>query len=61
LEYNLLLKVIYVIGFAPDINSEIPDPSPVPFEAETSIALALLGSWGAWKRWKSRRTAANVN
>jgi len=44
------------IAFTPDPNS-----TPIPFEAETSIALALLGSWGAWKRWKSRRTAANVN
>ncbi|AFZ43072.1 hypothetical protein PCC7418_0857 [Halothece sp. PCC 7418] len=37
------------------------DPQAVPFEAETSIALALLGGWGAWKRWKSRRANANVN
>jgi len=43
------------IGFTPSKTT------PVPFEAETSIALALLGGWGAWKRWKSRRTAANVN
>ncbi len=33
----------------------------VPFEAETSIALALLGSWGAWKYRKNRRTQSNVS
>ncbi len=31
----------------------------IPFEAETSAGLALLGSWAVWKRWKSRRSSAN--
>lgn len=32
---------------------------PMPFEAETSGGLALLGGWGVWKRWKNRRTQAS--
>jgi len=28
----------------------------IPFEAETSAGLALLGAWAAWKRWKTRRS-----
>ncbi|MFB6274910.1 MAG: hypothetical protein ABEI32_02025, partial [Halothece sp.] len=31
---------------------------PVPFEAETSIGLALLGAWGAYKRWKNKQKAS---
>jgi len=50
--------VFDAIGFA-DPGETIPPAAPVPFEAETSIALALLGSWGAWKYWKKRRTQAN--
>ena len=29
----------------------------VPFEAESSIGIALLGAWGAWKRWQSKAKA----
>jgi hypothetical protein len=41
----------------------VTNSTPIPFEAETSIALALLGSWGAWKYWRKRRTqqANDVN
>ena len=47
---------ILAVGFG-DPGDTIPQP--IPFEAETSIALALLGSWGAWKYWRKRRTQAN--
>lgn len=49
------------IGFVESENSDLPqssNPNPVPFEAETSIGLALLGAWGAWKRWKSKQQAS---
>ena len=26
----------------------------IPFEAESSIGIALLGAWGIWKRWKKQ-------
>jgi hypothetical protein len=26
----------------------------IPFEAESSIGIALLGAWGIWKRWKKK-------
>lgn len=46
-------------GFAPNIDSSIPSGDPeaeaVPFEAETSVALAFLGAFGAWKYWKRRK------
>ncbi|MDR9405373.1 MAG: hypothetical protein RI580_18290 [Halothece sp. Uz-M2-17] len=51
---------IGAIGATPSIGDPV-DPAPVPFEAETSIALALLGGWGAWKRWKTRHAQSNVN
>ena len=35
----------------------------IPFEAESSIGIALLGAWGVWKRWKKRgeETVEEVN
>lgn len=41
-------------GTNPRLSSFETVPEAVPFEAETSAALLLLGSWGAWKYWRKR-------
>jgi hypothetical protein len=45
---------IEAFGAVPDRDTPI-DVAAVPFEAETSAALVLLGGWGAWKYWKRRK------
>jgi hypothetical protein len=45
---------IEAFGATPDRDTPI-DVAAVPFEAETSAALVLLGGWGAWKYWKRRK------
>ncbi len=44
------------IAFA-NINDEVPE---IPFEAETAMGLAFIGSWFGWKRWRNRQAAGNL-
>ena len=54
-------------GVSSTIGNVNAPMEPVPFEAETSAALLLLGTWGSWKYWKKRNqqkvqlTASNEN
>ena len=40
-------------------STEVTDADPVPFNTQSWIGLALLGSWGTWKYWQRKRTQQN--
>lgn len=48
---------IAAVGATQSIDDPV-DPEPIPFEAETSIGLALLGAWGSYKYWKRKQKAS---
>jgi hypothetical protein len=36
------------------VNMDSMEFEGIPFEAESSIGIGLLGAWGIWKRWKKQ-------
>ena len=48
------VKFQSIVGGQSNYSAEGLRFERIPFEAESSIGIALLGAWGIWKRWKKQ-------
>ena len=50
------LELVFDTPIDGDISFDNLKVEKIPFEAESAAGLALLASWGAWKKWKHKQS-----